>query len=153
MKKKTNLQTVAAEPARTHRTGPIKEKVQITIRIDQELMQHVYAQIKEDNSRITEIVEEGLALALEKRQHQLPAWTKQVRFVLANATAAQTRKIRGLAIAMLEGEVKKPSPEVEKIYEFLDWFLESRNALVHGAEVLSKYSRYGKSAEDISKMA
>lgn len=153
MKKKTNLQSVVPEGTRKHRTGPIKEKVQITIRIDEQLMQAVYAQIKEDNLRITEMVEEGLVLALEKRRHQLPAWTKQIRFVLANATAEQTKLLRGLAVAMTEGEVKKPSVEVEKIFEFLKWFLETRNLLVHAPECLGVYSRYGKSADEISKMA
>lgn len=152
MKKKTNLQSVPAEAARK-RTGPAKEKVQITIRIDQQLMQHVYAQIKEDNSRITDMIERGLQLALGEARFHMPPWTKQIRFVLANATTEQTKLIRGLAIAMMEREVAKSTPEVEKIFEFVKWFLDSRNTLAHAGECLELYSRYGRSAEEISKMA
>lgn len=151
MKKKTNLQTVAGEP-RAHRTGPAKEKTQITVRIDQQLMASVYAQIKEDNVRITDMIERGLVLALGEARHQLPAWTKQIRFVLANATAQQTELIRGLAIAMVENEVEARHPAEELIWNLIDEFLASRNQSAHGAKCLELYSRYGKSAEEIARL-
>lgn len=157
MKKNTKLQ-VAKEKApvggevREHRTGPVKEKTQITVRIDKQLMAEVYAQIKEDNSRITDIIEQGLMLALRQLRHEMPAWTKQVRFVLANATQEQVRIIRGLAIAMVENEVEKRSPDAEAIFDLCMWFLKSRNSLAHGGKCLELYSRYGKSADDIAKL-
>ena len=104
MKKKTNLQTVEGEP-RSRRTGPAKEKTQLTVRLDSELMGKIYGQIKKDNTRITDWIERGLNLALGEARQGVPEWTKQVRFMVANATKEQERLLRGLLIAMVEAEV------------------------------------------------
>lgn len=150
MKKKTELQTVAGK---TRRTGPLKEKTQVTVRLDNDLMQNVAALIHDDNMRLTDIIEEGLQLALAKRRHQLPAWTKQIRFVLANATTKQTEIIRGLAIAMVEAEVQAQRHAAEDmLWEIAETFLKSRNALPHAGKCLELYSRYGKSADEIAKL-
>jgi hypothetical protein len=166
MKKKTKLQTPAqVEEAKPRQHGPHKEKTQITVRVDQDLMNEVYVQMKEDNTRITDMVERGLILALAEAQHELPAWTKQTRFVLANATQEQVRLIRGLAIRMVEphladivdGEQRKlfishGASETGKIYELLKWFLEAANKLPYAHAALAYYSRYGKSPEEIAKL-
>jgi len=193
MKKKTNLQTgpegaveprrarkkAAAKEARQH--GPLKEKTQITIRLDAQLADRVYSAIQADNTRITDMIEHGLNLALAERQYALPAYTKQIRFVLANATKDQQKLLRGLAIAMVEPEVgadiratvpgegkvltaqvKGPSrrvflsysrtPEAEKLWELVEWFLQGRNEVAHAEACLEYYSRYGKTAEEIAEL-
>lgn len=151
MKKKTNLQSVAGE-ARKHRTGPVKSRAQITVRIDSELMRSVYAQLKEDNSRITDAVERGLVLWLTEARHQLPSWSKQVRFVLANCTTEQAEAIRGLAIALVENEIEERAPDAQAIFDLCDWFVRSRNSIPNAGKCLELYSRYGRSAGEISKL-
>jgi hypothetical protein len=167
MKKKTKLQRPSEEgEARSRQHGPQKEKTQITIRVDKELINEAYAQMKEDNTRITDIIERGIYLALKERDHDMPPFTKQIRFVLANATREQQVLLRGLAIAMVEPLLEpKPvaegqkrvfiaygCPADEKLYELVRWFLESRNKLPHASACLEYYSRYGKSAEEIAKL-
>lgn len=192
MKKKTNLQTAPeegeakgeGEPERkrkrkrtpvlpqetvdriqrgeTRQRGPQKEKTQVTVRIDKDLMNEAYAQMKEDNTRITDIIERGIVLALAEARHDMPAWTKQVRFVLANATRQQQVWIRGLAIAMVEpllmadGVIEKGEGLLtiweDKFFETVKWFLETRNKQPHANACLEYYSRYGKSAEEIAKL-
>lgn len=144
--------TKAVDTAKPHRTGPPKEKVQITIRIDKELLDEAYSQMKADNTRLTDMIERGLVLAMGEARHALPQWTKQIRFVLANATKEQVALIRGLAIAMVEHEVVPLSHETRKFYEICRWFLELRNKLPHDLKCLELYSRYGKSAEEIAKL-
>lgn len=150
MKKKTNLQTVAGETR--NRTGPAKGKTQITVRLDDELMRSVYAQIKDDNARITDAIERGLALWLKETRHALPAFTKQIRFVLANVTTEQAELIRGLAVRMVEDEVEERSNEGQALYDFCAWYLKEGNLLAHAGQCLELYSRYGKSAAEISKL-
>lgn len=184
MKKKTKLQTAAGEDdaksspveTRTRQHGPPKEKTQITIRVDQQLINEAYAQMQEDNTRITDIIERGLMLALIERNHQLPVWNKQVRFMVANATREQQALIRGLLIAMVEPLLDQrayrkdtkvgkliearnhivhgvsPTPEAEKLYELVCWFLEGRNKSPHASAALEYYSRYGKSAGEIAEL-
>lgn len=159
MKKKPNLHTVPEGGAAAPRQrGPQKEKTQITIRVDKELMDEAYAQMKEDNTRITDIVERGIYLALKERDHDMPLFTRQVRFVLANATREQQVLIRGLAIAMVEPLLDKKlfaphtTPESEKLYELVKWFLENKNRSLYASACLEYYSRYGKSAEEIAQL-
>jgi uncharacterized protein (DUF4415 family) len=135
----TNTKKNTAAPKA--RTGPPKEKGQITIRIDLELMKSVSAQLKEDGARITDAVERGLILWLNESRHQLPAWTKQIRHVLADANKRETVLIRGLAIMMKENEVKPLNPDAQKIYDLCVAFLEERNTLEHAEECLKRYSR------------
>jgi hypothetical protein len=183
MKKKTNLQTPTEGEVKPRQHGPQKEKTQITIRVDTNLINEAYAQMKEDNTRITDIVERGLVLALTERNHQLPQWNKEVRFMVANATKEQQALIRGLLIAMVEpllvqggftqGQGSRrdkvegtkrvfidqdhgailTTPEADKIYELVRWFLELRNKSVHAHAALQYYSRYGKSAEEMAELA
>lgn len=154
MKKKTKLVRVAGAPKRTHPTGPIKERVQITVRIDGQLMAEVYAKIKEDNARITDIVERGLQLALGEAKHHTPPWTRQVRFVLANATSEQTEELRGHAVAMMLPRVTKDlSPELLLGLEYCRQFMLGLNSHPYALEALESYSRYEKSAREIAKMA
>ncbi|HXA25623.1 MAG TPA: hypothetical protein VNW90_25370 [Acetobacteraceae bacterium] len=176
MKKKTNLQTPTEGEVKPRQHGPQKEKTQITIRVDTNLMNEAYAQMKEDNTRITDIVERGLVLALTERNHQLPKWNKEVRFMVANATKQQQALIRGLLIAMVEPLLDRKdtttnkvivdgkqraavfishafTPETEKIFELVRWFLELRNKSPHAPAALEYYSRYGKSAEEMAELA
>lgn len=185
MKKKTNVQTRSegkeVKPRRQvkpRQHGPQKEKTQITIRVDTNLMTAAYRQMQHDNTRITDIVERGLILALTESKQQLPVWSTQVRFMVANATKDQQVLIRGLLIAMVEplldpkerlerrtrivdGKqrtvyiIHKPSwtPETAKFYELMCWFLKLRNESMHAPAALEFYSRYGKSAEEMAELA
>jgi len=154
MKKKAKLHSVTEPPLpelKLHRTGPPKEKAQITIRLDKQLLDEAYSQMKADNTRLTDMVERGLLLALAEARHELPQWTKQIRFVLANATREQVKLIRGLAIAMVENEIAPLSNEQQKFYELCSWYLESRNKVAHDEKCLEVYSRYGKSQEESAR--
>jgi hypothetical protein len=174
MKKKTNVQTPTEGGVKPRQHGPQKEKTQITIRVDTELMNHAYEQMKEDNTRITDIIERGLVLALTERNHQLPVWNKQVRFMVANATKEQQGLIRGLLIAMAEplvapdnnnrpkadGQkrcyVNGPPPMLDaekKLFELVRWFLDCQNKSPHALAAIEYYSRYGKSAEEMAELA
>lgn len=154
MKNKTKLQPVSGEARakRAKRTGPMKGKTQITIRVDDQLMRSVYAQIKDDNARITDAVERGLILWLKETRHALAPWTKQIRFVLANVTAQQSEVFRGLGVALVENEVETRTPSDEAIFGLCLWFLKERNSLPHAGQCLELYSRYGKSAQEIAKL-
>ena len=153
MKKKTNIQTVpeAAQP-KPHRTGPPKEKAQVTLRLDMELMAAVNSQIKEDNTRITDFIEQALLFALEKSRYEIPAWTQKIRFVLANATREQQTLLRGVAIAMVADQVAELSAAERKALEYCRWVYESYNRVEYAKEALGYYSRYGRSADEIAKL-
>ena len=171
MKKKTKQENGEeggeAKPRQRQRRGPLKEKVQVTVRIDQQLMGAAYVRMKKDNIRITDIIERGIYLALKEADHDVPEFTKQVRFVLANATREQQRLLRGLAIAMVEPLVNEKRAvadgsrqvflshsyvETARVYEFVKWFLESRNRVDDADTYLEYYSRYGRSAEEIAEL-
>jgi len=136
-----------------NRTGPPKEKTQVTVRLDKQLMNAVNLMAKDTNQRLTDMIERGLVLALSETEY-LPKLTGRVRFVLANATREQERLIRGLAVAMTEHEVREepPSDYEQMIFGLMSWFLESRNELAHANKALDVYARYGKSAEEIAAM-
>lgn len=172
MKKKTKLQAPSeADEVKPRQHGPQKEKTQITIRVDKDLMSEAYRQMKEDNTRITDIIERGLILALKERDHQLTLYTRQVRFVVANATKEQQVLLRGLLIAMVEPILQAKvdgqrraqtalldtgiilNPEGEKLYELVCWFLKTRNSAAHADACLDYYSRYGKSAKELAELA
>jgi hypothetical protein len=175
MKKKTNLQKdggEAVKPTRQH--GPQKEKTQITIRVDQQLINEAYKQIQVDNTRITDIIERGIYLALVERNHQMPLWNRQVRFMVANATKEQQGVIRGLLIALAVPRLDRKSADrhskaapgflhdCDRKYETLfrqqveqvRWFLvEVCNKLPEADAALEYYSRYGKSAEEMAELS
>lgn len=167
MKKKTNVESGGVEvesrqpkPQKERKHGPQKEKTQITVRVDKELMNEAYIQMKEDNSRITDVVERGIYLALKERDHDMSNVTKQVRFMVANATREQQILIKGLMIAMvrplLDKKVFVPEPEHEKLfgqaYEFLRWVLERETKMPYASAAMEYYSRYGKTAEEIAEL-
>lgn len=142
--------------AKKRQHGPPKEKVQITVRLDQDLMKVVYQQMQEDNTRLTDIIERGLTLALKERDYDLPLIAKRVRFMVANATKEQQGLIEGLLIAMVESQLDKKvfaaSAEHEKCFDMVKWWLESCRKTPHAAVCLEQYSRYGKTAEEIAKL-
>jgi hypothetical protein len=148
MKKNTK-----ADEVKPRQRGPQKEKTQITVRVDISLMNEAQAQMKEDNARITDIVERGICLALRERNHQMSLYARQVRFMVANATKEQQVLLRGLLIAMVESDVVSPTPEAGKLYELVRWFLEGRNTVPHANACMEYYLRFGKSAEEIAELA
>lgn len=158
MKKKTNLPPTSVEAeVKSRQHGPLKEKAQITIRVEKALLDRAYAQMKEDNTRITDIVERGMYLALTERDHATPLYLQRVRFVLANATRSQQILLLGLAVAMVEEEVlkakgKQRTPEEEKLFEICQWYLTARSKAPHLTECLAHYSRYGRSPAEIAKL-
>lgn len=163
MKKKTNVQIVEEdEPAKPRKYGPEKQKTQVTIRVDSQLMNEVYAEMKaneDENLRITDLAERGFQLALYERRHEMSDYAKQVRFIVNNATREQQVLIRGLAIAMVEADVYAPlrtgsgkteqlSLLYDKLFDLLRWFLESRNREAHATECLKVYGRFGKRKDE-----
>jgi hypothetical protein len=131
--------------------GPQKEKTQITVRVDTDLMNEAHAQMKEDDTRITDIVERGIYLALRERNHQMSLYERQVRFMVCNTTKKQQVLLRGLLVAMVEYSEGKFTPEAGKLYELVRWFLESRNNVPYVSACLEQYSHYGKSTEEIDE--
>lgn len=125
---------------REHPTGPIREKDQITVRVDQQLLQAARAQAEDLGINITDMVERGLALAVSEAEY-LPKLTGQVRFLLANATREHQRLIRGLAIRMMEDQVVKRSESDQRIFGLLEWYLKSANSEKHAPDCLKLYER------------
>lgn len=186
MKKKTKPETVPPAPpeeapvgeqkwqrdlarkVKKPQRGPTQVKTQVTIRVDRELLNEAYAQMKADNSRLTDIVERGIYLALRERDHDLPRIAAQVRFAVNNATREQQRLLKGLLIAMMmwdrgvdvmieAGEGREwvafqLKCYMEQFYGQCKWFLESCTKMPDADAYLERYSRYGKTAEEIAKL-
>ena len=138
-------------PGKTRQHGPQKEKVQLTVRIDKELMDRAYAQIKQDNARITDVLEEGLILALQQRDESMPRLTSQVRFLVANTTKQQQQQIRKFLGFLVMNETENLSlPDAlwrKSILEYLDQIGPDRLQ-----RALELYSRYGRTPEEITSM-
>lgn len=144
------------KPARQH--GPAKEKTQISTRIRTKLKDAIDAQMEDDGTRITDIIERGLVLALAERNRKLPVWNTEVRFMVANASKTQTGLIRGLLIAMALEDLglssSTPESELdEKIFGMVCWFLEWCNRLAEAPALLERYSGCGKSPEEMAELA
>jgi len=146
MKKKTNANDAVAAKERRH--GPQKEKVQLTLRIDRDLMEQAYAMIKDTNQRITDVVERGLVLAMQE-EDALPKVMSKVRFLVANCTKEQQEKVL-LFLSFLILEKIAPLTPVERlvhrqILEYLPLLQKWRNETMH------HFSAYGKNLEDAAQ--
>jgi|SRR5579862_1134665 len=125
----------------------MKEAKQITIRVDTKLLNATHALTKDGNTHLIDIVERGLALALAERNHQLSQWEKEVRFMVANTTKKEQALVRGLLVAMarplvaLEKGKSYTTPEYEKLFELVCWFLERHNQSPYADAALEFYLR------------
>jgi len=137
------------------KSGPAREKTQITVRIDKDLINAVYAHSKKDNTRITDWVERGLQLALGEVRHDLSQYTSQIRFVLANTNKEQQKFFRGAAVRMTETEIDgfRRSAEGELLFWVCKQYMESGSDEPHADDALQVYARYGRSAEEIARLA
>lgn len=166
MKKKTKLKSdVPESPAKSRQRGPKQAKTQVTIRIDQDLLSEAYVQMKRDGSRLTDIIERGIYLALRELNNEMTHYTRQVRFAVANTTRVQQQYIRGLLVAMAEMEVVSlgqgktavlighKCADRDRVKELLMGFLEDCNKQPDADDLLDYYKRYGKSPEEIAKLA
>jgi uncharacterized protein (DUF4415 family) len=143
-------ETPAPEKERQH--GPLKEKTQITIRIDKELMDRAYAQIKGTNSRITDVLERGLWLAMKEQDQDLPALTNRVRFVVANTTKQQQQQIDRFLICLVLDEFEKLTPSEALLRKSVFEYLELMEKVPdRRARALELYSRYGRTPEEIEQ--
>lgn len=128
--------------------GPKKEKVQISVRISKAYMDLAYAHIERTNTRITDLLERGLALAMAEEVN-MPKLTQNVRFLVANTTTEQQRVIRNalvwLAIPELPDCQLTPFEELTRLL-FLQ-AAELAERLERHDEALLLYHRYGRSAE------
>lgn len=139
---------------RNRQHGPQKEKTQITVRIDTELMNRAYAQIKKDNARITDVIEEGLILALKQRDQDMPPLTNRVRFVVANTTKTQQEQIEGFLIFLVMDDLEKLSPPDTLLRTLILDYLELIKRVPDRRErALALYSRYGRTPEELAQMA
>lgn len=151
MKKKTSSTAEApVEEKAPRKHGPDREKVQITIRIQKELMDQAYALMKQTNMRITDMLERGLILAMKEEDQELPLLTSQVRFVVANATRLEQEELREFLIYLRADEVRKPSETDMAIRKFIREYLKS--FLPYRKEVMDLYSRYGRTEKEIEKL-
>lgn len=162
-KKKNQASTSAKKPAgngevvidgnkrlMTVRHGPRKEKVQISVRLSKAYMDLAYAHIERTNTRITDLLERGLALAMAE-EVKMPEITQHVRFLVANTTTEQQGVIRDVLVWLAIPEVSGCPLTVTDQYV--------RASILQGAglakqrfgpkcdEALRLYHRYGRSAE------
>ena len=132
--------------------GPVKRKKQITVRLDSRLMAQVYAQMAEDGARITDVIEDALLLVLRVT----PRWTHPIpiRHLLRDLTAEEVEAFRGLAIRMVEDQIKPRTPDEEAIWKLCEWLLLRANSHPRAAEILDRYLlRSGKPSEEIEVKA
>jgi hypothetical protein len=128
------------------RRGPRKEKVQISVRISKAYMDLAYAHIKRTNTRITDILERGLVLAMSEENRLAPI-ASEVRFLVANTTREQQRVLRNALAWLAIPEVQELSPS-EAFTRRL--FLESTDlasSLAQYDKAIELYSRYGHFSE------
>jgi hypothetical protein len=118
-----------------------KEKQQITIRIDSQLLAAVREVMKEEGLSIGDITEQGLRLELHVSRYVLPAWAKEIRMMVCNATAKEQRLLRCLLVAIAQYELGEMTEEERKIFELIMWYLNSRNEKAHASECLQVYAR------------
>jgi len=127
--KKTTASKVPPGPeapaVATRRHGPEKEKTQVTVRLDKKLMDRTYAEIKSGNLRITDVIEQGLVLALKEMDQDLPRVAIQVRFLVANTTKAQQVQLRRFLAFLVMQEVRTLSEAERRIRDFVLGYLES----------------------------
>jgi hypothetical protein len=78
------------------RGGFKKEKTQISVRIDQAVMDLAYELIEEEKGliRITELIERGIVLAMRERKKLIPL-DRQTRFLVSEASTPQLKIMRG----------------------------------------------------------
>lgn len=117
--------------------GPAKRKAQITVRLDSELMAQVYAQMAEDGARITDVIEDALILALRVT----PRWKRPIpiRHLLRDLAPEEVESLRGLAIGIVEDQIKPRTPDEEDIWKFCESYIRRRNSHPRAAECLDRY--------------
>lgn len=147
MKEKTKK--TVAKRARGWKTGPEKEKAQITVRIDQKLMQVVDRMMTQSNMRITDMVERGLLLAMEE-EYRVPLLASQVRFLFMNTTRAQQEILRRCLTFLRVDEVRPPTPIDNSIRRFIGEYFESMDRW--GDQVMDLYARYGRTEAEVEKL-
>lgn len=147
MKKKPVPSEAATQAPSEKKSGPEKEKVQITVRADKVIMDEVYALMNDANTRITDLVERGLVLVLAE-EDRLPRLTSQVRFLVANATKDEQEQLRDYLTFLRADEVRKPS-EVDKVNrQFIRAYLKTFVSL--RKQVHDLYSRY-RAVDEVEK--
>ena len=148
MKKNTKMGVGAeTKAAKERKHGPQKEKVQVTLHIDKDLMDQAYAMIKDTNQRITDVVEQGLVLAM-KAEDALPTLMTKVRFLVANATREQQEQILLFLSFLVLEELTTLTPPERLIrlqtFEYLKLLKKWRNETMH------LYSRYGRTPDEVA---
>lgn len=124
------------------RHGPLKEKEQITLRLDKELMSRARAQMEETHTRLTDLIERGLELALKEVDQDLPAITTKVRFLVNNTTKAQQLWLRRFLAFLVMDQVCELSTTDLIFRRFMLEYLES---LETWDNLLADcFERYGK---------
>lgn len=151
MKKKTVRSGAAPrKPKKERKHGPEKEKVQITVRIDKDLMDQMYAVMKSSNTRLTDLLERGAILAMREEDQDLPTLTTQVRFLVANTTKTEQEILRNVLTFLRADEIEEPTDRdrLARTYflEYLKTFLHLRK------EAMDLYSRYGRTEAEIEKL-
>jgi hypothetical protein len=135
------------------RYGPPKEKGQVTVRLDEELLKKAKEQFQKTNSRITDMIERGLWLAMKEQDQELPMLTNRVRFLVANASKPQQERIEKFMTFLVLDEVEKLSPLEavmrEAFMSYLDLMHQKPDRQSRAAAV---YSHYGRTSEEASKI-
>lgn len=130
--------------------GPEKEKFQLTIRIDKDIMDLAYVHLKTTNTRVTDLVERGMILAMREEDQELPALTSQVRFLVANTTKTEQDQLRDYLTFLRADEVRKPSEIDQAIRRFIREYLKTFSPLRD--QVRKLYERYGRTEAEIEKL-
>lgn len=96
--------------------GRKKEKVQISVRIDQAVMARAYQRIKRTGERITDLMERGMMLAM-REDESLPLEAMRGRFLMAQAKAEEQRSLERHFAMLRFGQVRPLSANERHIQE------------------------------------
>jgi len=98
MKKETKAIT-SSKSKKAGKRGRPKEKVQISVRINEDVMSDAYDHIRETGHRITDLLERGLVLAMREERH-MSETASRARFVWEHVGVATQRRM--VRVAVLE---------------------------------------------------
>jgi antitoxin component of RelBE/YafQ-DinJ toxin-antitoxin module len=157
MKKSTNPAEGAPPEKSARKHGPDKEKTQLTVRIDQDVMAQASEVMKRTNMRITDMLERGLQLAIHEENQDLPWLTSQVRFLVHNTTKAEQEQLWDFLTFMRAAEVARLNVaahlggEAELVLRrFIQEYLKTFRPL--RSKVKELYARYARTEEEMAQL-
>lgn len=154
MKKNVNLKASSPAglpvPAKPRKHGPDRDKVQLTVRLQKDLMEEAYALTKQTDRRITDMLEQGLIREI-KETYNRALMPSAVRFLVENATRAQQEEIWNFLTYLVADELREPSAADRALRRCVGEYFKSFAPLRKEAEEI--YRRYGRAEGELKKQA